>query len=820
MEITDGYGRTMPTIDSRGFKPPGIPVTEIIKLNETEQWDIVNTTVDAHPMHLHQVAFKVIDRQALVVDLLGNVTSFTPPTDNIITQVFTPASYTVDPASTPIPPDAWDDGWKDTVATPPGYVTRVWAKFDLTGEYVWHCHILSHEEHDMMRNFIVTDAAFSAPAPAHLTVPAISSTGSYTVSWVGTAIPGVVYELQEATDSAFATATTVQNSAAPSFTTTKTLNNTFYYRVRALPPTASGFTTSAWKTAANPVSVQLPLAVTTTALPAAAVNALYTATPVTAINGTTPYSFSSTGLPASLSIDPATGSISGTPAPTDVPVGLSALYQVTVTVTDSSIPAASQAFPLNLVINQVLPAAPGALTTTAASYTSVNLAWTDNANNETGFTVQRTTAVTGIIATFTTLANVTTFTDTTAVAGTSYSYSVAATNALGSSTASNTATVAVPAVLVISPVVVPAGAVNALYTATVAATGGVAPYTWSATGLPLGLTMSTAGVISGTPSPLAVPVGVSATFPVTITVQDVFTPATPVSVVINLVVNQVLPAAPTLLTAKAASMTQVNLTWVDNANNETGFTLQRATDALFTVGLITVPLAANVTAYADLTVVANKTYYYRISSSNIVGASLPAVSAPVTTPSAALVIATTTLPNATQGLAYTVTLKATGGVVAAYSWSATGLPAGLTVAPATGIISGVTSALAGIYPVTVTVNDGTSVLGVSKIFNLTVVASKTPGAPAQPTGLTAAAVPGTINLAWVDNATTETGYTVQRATDKNFKKGLIATLLPANSVSYSDVSVKVVGTVYYYRVFATNGAVVSAFSNVANVAAQ
>jgi hypothetical protein len=333
--------------------------------------------------------------------------------------------------------------------------------------------------------------------------------------------------------------------------------------------------------------------------------------------------------------------------------------------------------------------------------------------------------------------------------------------------------------------------------------------------------MSTVGVISGTPSPLAVPIGVSATFLVTITVQDVFTPATPVSVVINLVVNQVLPAAPTLLTAKAASMTSITLNWVDNANNETGFSLQRATNTLFTTGLITVALPANAITYTDLTAVANTTYYYRINSLNALGASLPVVALPVTTPKAALVIATTTLPNATQGLAYTVTLKATGGVVAAYSWSATGLPAGLTVAPTTGIISGVTSAPAAVYPVTVTVNDGTTVLGVSKIFNLTVVASKTPGAPAQPTGLTAAAViGGTINLAWVDNATTETGYTVQRATDKNFKKGLIATLLPANSVSYSDVSVNVVGTVYYYRVFATNGAVVSAFSNVAKVAAQ
>ncbi|MDD2733101.1 MAG: multicopper oxidase domain-containing protein [Desulfuromonadaceae bacterium] len=813
MEITDGYGRTMPTIDARGFKPAGIPVTEIIKLNDTEQWDIVNTTVDAHPMHLHQVAFKIIDRQA--------IGTFTPPTDDILNQVFTPPSYTVAGGSVSIPADAWDDGWKDTIAAPPGYVTRVWAKFDLSGEYVWHCHILSHEEHDMMRNFIVTDAALSAPAPASITVPSSSTTGSYTINWVGTAIAGVTYELQEATDSAFATAVTVQNTAAPSFTAAKTLNNSFYYRVRALPPAASGFNTGVWRTASNPVSVQLPLAITPATLPVAAVNAPYSSATASAVNGVPPYSWSAVGLPASLTIDPATGLISGTPTPADILAGTASSYAITVTVTDSSIPAASQSAPLTLVINQVLPAAPSVLTATAASTTSVNLTWTDNANNETDFTVQRTTAVTGVIATFTAPANATTFTDTTAVAGTTYSYSVAATNALGSSAASNNATVAVPAVLVISTVTVPAGAVNALYTATVAATGGVAPYTWSAVGLPASLTINPAtGVISGTPTPADVPVGVSATFPVTVTVQDVFTPAAPVSVVINLVINQVLPAAPTLLTATPASMTQINLAWVDNANNETGFSLQRATDALFTKGLLTVALPANAITYADLTVVANTAYYYRINSLNALGASLTVGAGPVTTPKSLLAISTTTLPNATQGVAYSATLKATGGVVAAYSWSATGLPAGLTIAPTTGIISGVTVALPAIYPVTITVNDGTTTLGVSKVLNLTVVASKVVGAPAQPTGLTAVAAPGTITLAWVDNATTETGFTVQRATDKNFKKGLVSTVLPANTVSYSDASAKVVGTIYFYRVFATNGAVASAFSNVVSIAAQ
>jgi FtsP/CotA-like multicopper oxidase with cupredoxin domain len=258
MEITDAFGRTMPTIDSRGFKPVGVPVTEIIKLNDIEQWDIVNTTVDAHPMHLHQVAFRVISRQ--LIDPAG----FVAPTDDVVNQLFTAPTYTVALNSTPILPDAWDAGWKDTVASPPGYVTRVWAKFDLTGEYVWHCHILSHEEHDMMRNFIVTDASFTAPAPLSISVPATSNNGSYTVSWVGTAIPGVTYELQESTDPLFpaTTATTTINTGnVPRFDAiNKAAGSTYYYRVRSVPPVVVGqaknFTTSPWRTGANGVTSQ------------------------------------------------------------------------------------------------------------------------------------------------------------------------------------------------------------------------------------------------------------------------------------------------------------------------------------------------------------------------------------------------------------------------------------------------------------------------------------------------------------------------------------------------------------------------------------
>jgi len=160
-EIVDEYQRIMPTIDRRGYDL-GAPATEIIRVNDTEIWDIINTTADAHPMHLHQVAFQVVHRQPW--------TSFTPAVNDFVNGVFSQPNYTVDNAAGPaVPPEPHDAGWKDTVYSPPGFVTRVIAKFDLLGEYVWHCHILSHEEHDMMRPMKVVE--FPLNKPASLTVP-------------------------------------------------------------------------------------------------------------------------------------------------------------------------------------------------------------------------------------------------------------------------------------------------------------------------------------------------------------------------------------------------------------------------------------------------------------------------------------------------------------------------------------------------------------------------------------------------------------------------------------------------------------------------
>jgi spore coat protein A len=118
------------------------PVTENIKLNDTEVWEFYNTTVDAHPIHLHLVKFQAISHQKFTgtQDSTGKLTN--------IRLIGQPKEFNVD-----------QDGWKDTYVMLPGEVTRVIAKFDLPGRYEWHCHILSHEDHNMMRPFEVSASA-------------------------------------------------------------------------------------------------------------------------------------------------------------------------------------------------------------------------------------------------------------------------------------------------------------------------------------------------------------------------------------------------------------------------------------------------------------------------------------------------------------------------------------------------------------------------------------------------------------------------------------------------------------------------------------
>jgi spore coat protein A, manganese oxidase len=117
-----------------------MPVTEKPMLNSTEIWSFINLTDDSHPIHLHMVRFQVLDRRPfdLSVYQLTGKTVFTGPAESL---------------------SASELGWKDTVRVDPTTVTRIAVRFEgFPGKYVWHCHMLEHEDNEMMRPYIITSA--------------------------------------------------------------------------------------------------------------------------------------------------------------------------------------------------------------------------------------------------------------------------------------------------------------------------------------------------------------------------------------------------------------------------------------------------------------------------------------------------------------------------------------------------------------------------------------------------------------------------------------------------------------------------------------
>jgi predicted phage tail protein len=186
------------------------------------------------------------------------------------------------------------------------------------------------------------------------------------------------------------------------------------------------------------------------------------------------------------------------------------------------------------------------------------------------------------------------------------------------------------------------------------------------------------------------------------------------------------PAAPTGLSAAATSSNSIDLSWTDNASNETNFVVQRSTSS--GSGFTTIAtLGANTTSYADTTgLAASTTYYYRVYAANSLGNSGFSNEAS----------ATTDPPPASP--------------------------------------------------------------------------------PTAPSGLSATATsPNSIDLSWTDNASNETNFVVQRSTTSGSGFATIATL-GVNTNSYTDASGLSASTTYYYRVYATNGAGDSGFSNEAS----
>ncbi len=555
-------------------------------------------------------------------------------------------------------------------------------------------------------------------------------------------------------------------------------------------------------------------------------------------------------------------------------------YRVFATNSAGASPASNVITPATPAAPGTVPAAPSVLAAAAVSATRIDLTWTDNANNETGFRVERATN-TGFsagLASYTLGAGIVSYSDITVSGSTTYYYRVFATNATGSSAASNTASATTPA-----PVIDAA----ALYSSSCAACHGVNRQGGGGPAI-------TAAALSGRTESWIVTFLTSHNTGASLTAGQRTAMATWLKAGTPTVT---VPAAPSALAATAASATRINLTWVDNANNETGFRVQRATNTGFSSGLTSFTTAAGATSYGDTTVAATTTYYYRVFATNAAGdstasgtASAATPAAPATVPAAPSVLAAaavsatridlTWTDNANNETGFRVERATNTGFSAGlasytlgagivsysditvsgsttyyyrvFATNATGSSAASNTASATtpapvidaaalyssscAACHGVNrqggggpaitaAALSGrteswIVTFLTSHNTGASLTAGQRTAMATWLKAGTPTVtvPAAPSALAATAASATrINLTWVDNANNETGFRVQRATNTGFSSGLTSFTTAAGATSYGDTTVAAT-TTYYYRVFATNAAGDSTASGTASAA--
>ncbi len=460
------------------------PITELMALNSTNIFEFHNFTADAHPIHLHLVMFQVINRE----DALGVVR----------------------------PPESWETGYKDTVTVYPGEITRVKAKFDMAGLFVWHCHIIEHEDNEMMRPYMTyvpptVNAGPNANISANTT---FAQTGSFDAPglgpWTATVNYGDGSGIQPLTLTANMTFTLSHlYASAGVYTANVTVTDN-------LSGSGSSLVT---------VTVNAALAVVTTSLPNGTVGVAYSQN-LSATGGVSPYTWSiaAGALPAGLTANATTGLIAGTPT-------TAGTATFTVQVTDSLMTTATM--PLSITINAAPPPVL-AITTTSLPDGTAGVAYSQSLTTTGGVSPYTWSIAAGALPAGLT-ANATTglIAGTPTTAGTA-NFTVQVTDSLMATATmplSITINAAPPPVLAITTTSLPNGTAGVAYSQSLTATGGVSPYTWSiaAGALPAGLTANaTTGLIAGTPTTAG-----TANFTVQVTDSLMTTATMPLSITIN-----------------------------------------------------------------------------------------------------------------------------------------------------------------------------------------------------------------------------------------------------------------------------------------------
>jgi titin len=468
-----------------------------------------------------------------------------------------------------------------------------------------------------------------------------------------------------------------------------------------------------------------------------------------------------------------------------------------------------------------VPAAPTSLNAVAVSDSSIQLSWTDNASNELGFEVQRSSDGFNFTSITTSLLqNTTTYTDTGLAGNTVYTYKVRAFNSGGNSAFTNEASA--------TTFPNPPSAATGLTVTVPAAPNGITKLalSWTDTSNnesgfkierstddfadPLNTTLvATVGtnVVNYTDSGLAA--ATKYYYRVRATNQGGDSANSNVA---NGTTLPNPPAAPSGLTATALSQTSVRLDWVDNSTNETGFKIERSLNgAVFDV---TIPADANEITYTDTGLTPNATYYYRVRATNTGGDSAPSSTVSVTTlpnPPGAPTGLTGSLQVVADPYSLQVNLNWVDGSNNETGFkierSADGTTYGQITIVGTGVqaYADTTVSPDATYSYRVT---ATNAGGDSAPSNVVTV-STPPAAPtnARPSGITK----NSIQIFWNDNSQTETNFLIRKSTDGvNFSD---LTQVAKDTTSYTDTGLAG-DTTYSYRVYAVNTAGKSDGSNV------
>lgn len=293
---------------------------------------------------------------------------------------------------------------------------------------------------------------------------------------------------------------------------------------------------------------------------------------------------------------------------------------------------------VSAVTSSYPPANPSNLMAAAVSQSQINLTWMDNSTDETGFVVERGAAVAGpFTVLFTTSSNVITFLDLGLSASTTYYYRLSAVNAAGKSAYTNTVSAMTSAPALIVP------AAPSTLTASGTSSSQIS-LDWldnsaNETGFKLERAIAAMGpftLVSSTAANVRNFVD-SGLAPATSYYYRAYAfnaagSSTMTSVVMGttMAASASPPMAPATVSAVASSGTQVNLSWVDSSNNETGFKIERGVAAAGPFTLVTT-VGSGVTTYTDTGLVAVSTYYYRVMATNAAGNSASTASAAVTT---------------------------------------------------------------------------------------------------------------------------------------------------------------------------------------------